>query len=100
FLQPREDDLQRDATRIVTLQPRENRLGHLLRLGSREDKFDMRRRLFEGLQQRVEGLVGELMSLVDDVNLEAIARGPVAEILDDRAGVIDLTIGGTVDFGN
>ena len=50
--------------------------------------------------KRVEGLIGQLMRLVDDVNLEAIARGPVAEVLDYRAGVIDFAIGGAVDFGN
>src|ERR1022692_3990217 len=40
------------------------------------------------------------MGLVDDVNFEAIARGPVAEIFDNRAGVIDLAIGGAIDLGN
>src|SRR5580704_18078957 len=40
------------------------------------------------------------MRLVDDVNLEAVARGPVAEVLDDRAGVIDLAISRAVDFRN
>ena len=38
------------------------------------------------------------MRLVDNVNLEAVARGPVAEIFDDRAGVLDLAISGAVDF--
>ena len=60
----------------------------------------MRRRLFERLQQRIEGLIGELMRLIDDVNLETIARGPVAEILDDGARVVDLAIGRAVDFDN
>ena len=51
FLQPRKNHLQRDAPEIVALQPRQNRLGHLLRLGRREDELDVRRRLFERFQQ-------------------------------------------------
>ena len=38
------------------------------------------------------------MRLVDNVNLEAVARRPVAEIFDDRARVVDLAVGGAVDF--
>src|SRR5579875_711062 len=38
------------------------------------------------------------MSLVDDINLVAIARRPIREILDDRTGVIDLAIGRAVDL--
>ena len=60
----------------------------------------MRRRLFERLQKRVEGLIGELMRLIDNVNLEAVARGPIAEILDDRARIVNLAISRAVDFGN
>src|ERR1700722_4841164 len=40
------------------------------------------------------------MSLVDDVNLEAIACRPVAEVFDNRACVIDLAISGAIDLGN
>ena len=38
------------------------------------------------------------MRLVDNINLEAVARRPVAEIFDDRARVFDLAISGAVDF--
>src|SRR5258708_1788554 len=38
------------------------------------------------------------MRLVDNINLEAVARGPVAEILDYRARVLDLAVSGAVDL--
>ena len=55
-------------------------------------------RLLERFQQRVEGLVGKLMGFVDDVDFEAVARRPVAQVFDNRAGVVDLAVGGAVDF--
>jgi hypothetical protein len=64
----------------------------------RQDKFDVRRRLLERLQQRIEGRVGQLMGLVDNVNLEAVARRPVAQILDDRARIFNLAVSGAVDL--
>ena len=55
-------------------------------------------RLFERFQQRVEGLVGKLMGFVDDVDFEAVARRPVAQVFDNRARIVDLAVGGAVDF--
>src|SRR5208282_4320587 len=98
ILQPLENGGVRDAPKVVALQARQDRLRHLLRLGRREDKLDVRRRLLERLQQRVEGLIGQLMGLVDNVNLEAVARRTVAQIFDYRARVIDLAVSGAVDL--
>src|SRR6266849_3120392 len=74
FLEPLENDRERDTAEIVALEPRQNRLGHFLRLGRREDEFDVRGRFLERFEQRVEGLVRELMRFIDDVNLEAVPR--------------------------
>src|SRR6202167_4140212 len=38
------------------------------------------------------------MVFVDDVYFEAIARRPIAQVFDNRAGVVDLAVGGAVDF--
>ena len=51
-------------------------------------------------KQRVEGLVGKLMGFVDDVDLEAVACGPVAQVFDNCAGVVDFAVGGAVDFNH
>src|SRR5689334_4376405 len=40
------------------------------------------------------------MRLVDNVNLEAIARRPVAQILDNRTRVVDLPISRAIDFAD
>ena len=56
------------------------------------------RRLLEGLQQRVEGLAGDLVRFVDDEDLVAVARGPVADVLAQLAHLVDAAVGGRVDF--
>ena len=56
------------------------------------------RRLFDGLQQRVEGLVGDLVRFVDDEDLVAVARRLVAHVLAQLAHFVDAAIGGRVDF--
>src|SRR5260370_794136 len=40
------------------------------------------------------------MRLVDDINLETIASGPIAEIFDDHARVIDFPVGRAIDLHN
>ena len=98
FLQARKRGVKRDTPEVVALQARQDRLGHLLRLGGRQDELDVGGRLLERFQQRVEGLVGKLMGFVDDVDFEAVARRPVAKVFDNRARVVDLAVGRAVDF--
>ncbi len=60
-------DLARgDVAEIIPLAARQDRLQHLLRLGGREDELHMLRGFFEGLEQRVEGLLTEHVHFVDD----------------------------------
>ena len=56
------------------------------------------RRLLDRLQQRVEGFVGDLVRFVDDENLVAVARRPVADVLAQLAHLVDAAIGGRVDL--
>ena len=67
-----------------------------LRRGQHED--DVIGRLFQRLQQRVEGGVGDLVSFVENVNFEAVAGGTVARGLAEFADFVDAAIGGGVDF--
>src|SRR5262245_7186696 len=40
------------------------------------------------------------MGFVDDVNLEAVTRGPVAQVFDDGARIVNFAIGGAVDLAD
>ena len=71
---------------------------NLVRFGGAEDEDRPLGRLFEGLQQRVEGFVGDLVRFVDDEDLVAVARRPVADVLAQLAHFVDAAIGGRVDF--
>ena len=68
------DRLRRDRAELEDLRPRQDRVGNLVQLGRRHHEDDVRRRLFDRLQQRVEGRARELMHLVDDEHLVAVAR--------------------------
>ncbi len=56
------------------------------------------RRLFDGLQQRVESLARDLVRFVDDEDLVAVARGLIADVLAQFAHLIDAAIRCRVDF--
>ncbi len=61
---------------VEPLAAREDRNGDLRRLGRAEDELHMLGWLFQRLQQGVEGLLGEHVDFVDDVDLEPRATGP------------------------
>ena len=65
-----------------------------------EDKDGPFGRLFQRFQQRVEGLVGDLMRFVDDENLVAVPRRAKTDALAQLAHLIDTAVGGGVDFNN
>ena len=67
-----------------------------LRGGHHED--DVVGRLLEGLEQRVEGGVGDLVRLVEDVDLVLVARGAVAGGVAELADLVDAAVGGGVDL--
>ena len=69
-----------------------------MRLRRTHHKNGPLRRLFERLQQRVEGFVGDLMRFVDDENLEAVLCRPVADALAQFTHLVDAAIGRRVDF--
>ena len=71
---------------------------NLVRFRGAEHEHGPGRRLFDGLQQRVEGFVGDLVGFVDDENLVAVARRLIAHVLAQLAHFVDAAIGGGVDF--
>ncbi len=93
-----EDVVEAYGVEGVMLRPRADGLRDVLRLRGRHHEDDMVRRLFERLEQRVEGGVGDLVRLVEDVDLVAVARRAVAGGVAQLANLVDATIGGGVDL--
>jgi hypothetical protein len=78
--------------------PRQNRCRKFLRIGGGQDELDVGWRLFEGFQQRIEGMAGEHVHFVDQVDLEAPAARCVLHVVEQLAGILDLGAAGGVDL--
>ena len=88
-----------DGAELEDLRARENRVGNLVEQGRRHDEHDVRRRLLDRLEQGVERARRELVHLVDDEDLVAVAdRGDGQPRDDHLADVVDLGVGGGVDL--
>ena len=86
----------RDAAEVEALTAREDGLGDRLYLSGRKDKNHVLRRLFQSLQQGVEGRRREHVHFVDNINLvSAFGRG-VTHDLAQLADVIDAIVRGAV----
>ena len=88
----------REALEVELQAARQHGDRQLLRIGRREQELDVRRRLFERFQQRVERMVREHVHLVDEVHLEAAARRRVLNVVEQLARVVDLGARGGVDL--
>ena len=77
------DLVDRKPAEVKALAARLDGLGHLVRIGRAHDEDNVRRGLFQGLEQRVERRVGEHVDLVDDVDLVAAARRGKLHARDD-----------------
>ena len=80
------------------LAARADGLGNVLRLRGGHHEDDVRRRLFEGFEQRIEGRVGDLVRFVEDVNLVLITRRRVAGGVAQFANLVDAAIGGRINL--
>ena len=74
------------------LAARANGRQHLREVGGAEDEDEVRRRLLDQLQQRVPRGVGELVRLVEDVDLVAPLRRLEHDALADLADVVDAAL--------
>ncbi len=70
----------------------------LFRFGGGEHEFDVRRRFFQRLEQRVERLLGQHVNFVNNINLEARGGRDVLDRLAQFADLVDAAIAGAVDF--
>ena len=96
---PAQDDrdvLRRGAGEVEALAAIDDRRHHLVGLGGRQHENGVRRRLLERLQERVPGLAGEHVRLVEDVDLPLAGRRRVADPLAQLADVVDGAVRGGV----
>src|SRR5205085_5694476 len=75
--------LRGDGSELELLAAREDGFGNLVRVRRRHDEEDARGRLFQSLQQGVEGGGREHVDFVNDEDLVAVTRGPDAHGVDD-----------------
>ncbi len=73
-------------------------LGDVFGLGGGHHEDDVVGGLLEGLEQGVEGGVGDLVGFVEDVDLVLVAGGAVAGGVAEFADLVDAAVGGGVDF--
>ena len=86
------------APEVELLAAREDGRRHHLDLGGGEDEDQVRRRLLDDLEQRVERLPRQAVDLVDHHHLVGVARGAVAQALGELAHLLDLGVGRGVDL--
>ena len=92
------DEIDRDASQIVTLAARHDRRQHLLWLRRGENELHMLGRFLQRLEQRIERLLREHVHLVDDVDFELRRGRRVHHRVAQFANFIDATIAGAVNL--
>ena len=92
------DQWNREPLEIELQAARQHRDRELVRIRGGEQEFDVRRRLFERLQQRVEGMCAQHVHLVDQVHLVTAAGRRVLHVVEQLARIVDLGAGGGIDL--
>ncbi len=82
----------RHLLQIELQAARQHRDRNLLRVGGGEDELDVAWRLFQRLQHRVEGVVGQHMHFVDHVDLEASDRRRVDRLVEQLGHLVDAAV--------
>ena len=78
-----DDVLGRDGAKIKTLDARQNRRKNFLWIGCTQNKNNVRRWLFKGLEQGIKGLRSEHVNFIDDVYLVAALNGGIAHVVNN-----------------
>ena len=98
FRKMRFEQFDRDSPQVEALRAAEHCNRQFLDFGRREEELHMRRRLFERLEQRIEGIARQHVDFVDDVDLVARRDRRIAHSLDDLAHVVDTCMARRVHF--
>ena len=70
----------------------------LLRIGRRQQEFDMRWRLFQRFQQGVKAVARQHVHFIDQIDLEAATRRGVLDVIQQIAGVFDFRARCSIDL--
>ena len=92
------DGLQGDSAEVEALAPRYDGEGDLVRLRRGEDEDYVGRRLLQGLQEGVEGRLGQHVDLVDDVDLRRGLVGAEVDPVVEVSDVVYAAVAGGVDL--
>ena len=90
--------LGRHETERIVVGTRADRADHLVRLGRREDEHDVLRRLLHDFEERVEALRRDHVSLVEDEDLVAVARGGETCSFAQFTRVVHAVVRGGIDL--
>ena len=82
------------------LAARANGLWNIFRLSRGQHENYVTRRLLKCLQQSIECSIGNLMGLVENIDLEAITGGPVSSCFAEFTDLINATIGSGIDLNH
>ena len=69
-----------------------------MRFRGGENENDMGRRLLQGFQQGVEGLVRKHVHFIDDIDFVLVFGGKVFDVLPELPDFVDPAVRGPVDF--
>ena len=92
------DVVEAHGMKAEVLAARADGLRNVLGLRGRHHEDDVPGRLFQRLEQRVEGGVGDLVRLVENVDLETVARRTIARRLAQFADFVNAAVGGGVNL--
>ena len=98
ILHPAGNVLRPDAGKVIPLTAGQNGGRHLLDLGRCQNKDDMGRRLFQCLEQCIEGCCGQHVHLIDNVYLIFTGTGRVSSLIAQVADIIHAVVGGGIHF--
>ncbi len=87
-----------ETSELEDLAARGDGVGNVERLGRAEDEPHVGGGLLQRFQEGVPRKVGELVRLVDDVDLESPARGRVLHVLAEIADLLDAPVRRAVDL--
>ncbi len=88
----------RQALEIELQTARQHGDGQLLRISRREQELDVRRRLLEGFQKRIERVSGQHVHFVHEIDLVAPASRRVLHVVQQLSRVVDLGTRGGIDL--